>query len=152
MKVSHSWDWPLILCLFNGNGLSWPLQHLIILETPLTHWSRVTHICVSDLIITGSDNGLSPGRFQDSVLTNAGILLNCTLQTNVMEILSKIHSFSFKKIHFKMSSAKWQWFCVAFNVLTTTWSEAASGYTTQWQVTRGCCLNDGKPSVEILWF
>ena len=28
----------------------------------LTHWGRVTHICVSKLTIIGSDNGLSPGR------------------------------------------------------------------------------------------
>ena len=28
----------------------------------LTHWRRVTHICVSNLGIIGSDNGLSPGR------------------------------------------------------------------------------------------
>ena len=27
----------------------------------LTHWGRVTHICVSEPIIIGSDNGLSPG-------------------------------------------------------------------------------------------
>ena len=27
----------------------------------LTHWGRVTHICVSKLIVIGSDNGLSPG-------------------------------------------------------------------------------------------
>ena len=30
----------------------------------LTHLGRVTHICVSKLIIIGSDNGLSPGRRQ----------------------------------------------------------------------------------------
>ena len=41
----------------------------------LTHRGRVTHICVSDLIIIGSDNGLSPGRRQAIIRTNAGILL-----------------------------------------------------------------------------
>ena len=30
----------------------------------LTHWGRVTNICVSNLNIIGSDNGLSPGRRQ----------------------------------------------------------------------------------------
>ena len=30
----------------------------------LTHWDRVTHICVSKLTIIASDNGLSPGRRQ----------------------------------------------------------------------------------------
>ena len=28
----------------------------------LTHWGRVTHICVGKLTIIGSDNDLSPGR------------------------------------------------------------------------------------------
>ena len=31
---------------------------------PLTHWDRVTHICVSNLPTICSDNGLSPGRRQ----------------------------------------------------------------------------------------
>ena len=39
----------------------------------LTHWGRVTHICVSKLTIIVSDNGLSPGRHQ--AWTKAGILL-----------------------------------------------------------------------------
>ena len=30
----------------------------------LTHWGRVTHICVGKLTIIGSDNGLSPERRQ----------------------------------------------------------------------------------------
>ena len=69
-----------------------------------THWGRVTHICVSKLTIIGSDNGLSPGRRQAIIWTNAGILLIRTLGTNFSEILGQIHSFSFKKMHLKMSS------------------------------------------------
>ena len=30
----------------------------------LTHLGRMTHICVGNLTIIGSDNGLSPGRRQ----------------------------------------------------------------------------------------
>ena len=41
----------------------------------LTHWGWVTHICVGNLTIIGSENGLSPGRRQVSIWTNAGILL-----------------------------------------------------------------------------
>ena len=41
----------------------------------ITHWGRVMHICVNKLIIIGSDNGLSPGRRQAIIWTNAGILL-----------------------------------------------------------------------------
>ena len=54
----------------------------------------------------GSDNGLSPGRRQAIIWTNAGILLIQTLRTNFSEILSEIHTFLFKKMHLKMSSAK----------------------------------------------
>ena len=43
--------------------------------TGLTHWGQVTHICVRKLNIIGSDNGLSPGRRQAIIWTNAGILL-----------------------------------------------------------------------------
>ena len=43
--------------------------------TFLTHWGRVTHICVGKLTIIGSGNGLSPGRRQAIIWTNAGILL-----------------------------------------------------------------------------
>ena len=43
--------------------------------TQLTHWGRVTHICVSKLSILGSDNGLSPGRRQAIIWTNARVLL-----------------------------------------------------------------------------
>ena len=77
----------------------------------------MTHICVSKLTIIGSDNGLSPGRRQAIIWTNAGILLIRTLGTNFSEILSGIHVFSFKKMHFKMSSAKWRPFCLGLNVL-----------------------------------
>ena len=85
---------------------------------PLTHWSQVTHICVSKLTIIGSDNGLSPGRCQASILTNAGILLIGPLGTNPHEILIEMQIFSLKKKHFKMSSAKWRSICLGFNVLT----------------------------------
>ena len=40
----------------------------------LNHWGRVTHICTDNQTINGSDNGLSPGRRQAIIWTNAGIL------------------------------------------------------------------------------
>ena len=70
----------------------------------LTHWGWVTHICVSNLAIIGSDNGLSPGRRQAITWTNVGILLIGHLGTNFSEMLIEIHTFSSQKIHLKMSS------------------------------------------------
>ena len=83
----------------------------------LTHWCRVTHICVSKLTIIGSDNGLSPGRRQAIIWTNAGISWTGPLRTNVSEILIKIHTFSFKKMHLELSSGKWWPFYLAPNML-----------------------------------
>ena len=83
----------------------------------LTHWGRVTHICVSKLTTIGSDNGLSPGRRQAIIWTNAGILLIWPLGTNFSEILIGIQTFSIKKMHLKMSSAKRRPFGLGLNVL-----------------------------------
>ena len=63
-----------------------------------THWGRVTHICVSNLTIIGSDNGLLPGPCQAIIWINAGILLTGPLGTNFSEILIECLTFLFKKI------------------------------------------------------
>ena len=84
--------------------------------TRLTHWGRMMHIYVGKLTIIGSDNVLSPGQRQAIIWTNAGILLIGHLGTNFSEILIKIHTFSFKKIGFRMSSGKWRPSCLGLNV------------------------------------
>ena len=61
----------------------------------LTHWGRVTHICVGNLTIIGPDNGLSPGRRQAIIWTNAGILLIGPWGTNFSEISIGIHTSIF---------------------------------------------------------
>ena len=68
-------------------------------------------ICVGNPTIIGSDNGLSPSQCQAIIWTNARILLIGPLGTNFSEILIEIHTFSFKKMHVKRSSAKWRPFC-----------------------------------------
>ena len=75
------------------------------------------YICVSKLSIFGSDNGLSPGRRQAIIWTNAGILLIGPLGTKFNEILIEIHTFSLKKMRLKVSSAKRRPFCLGLNVL-----------------------------------
>ena len=84
----------------------------------LTHWGWKINICVSQLPMIGSDNGLLPGQHQAIIWTNDGILLMGPPRTNFNEILIKIHTFSFKKIYFKMSSGKWWPSCLGLNVLT----------------------------------
>ena len=76
----------------------------------------MTHICVIKLTIIGSDNGLSPGRHQAIIWTNAGVLLIGPLGTKFSEILIGIQPFSFRKMHLKMTSAKWRPICLGLNV------------------------------------
>ena len=65
----------------------------------------MTHICVVELVIIGSDNGLLPVRHQAIVWTNAEKLWIGPLGTIFSEILIGIQTFSFKKLHLKTWSA-----------------------------------------------
>ena len=67
----------------------------------------------------GSDNGLSPVRRQAIIWNNVGILSIGRLGTNFGEILIEIQIFSIQKMHLKMSSGKYQPFCLGLNVFLT---------------------------------
>ena len=95
----------------------------------LTHWGRVTHTCVSKLTIIGSENGLSPGRRQAIIWTNAGILFIGPSGTNFNEMLIEILTFSFMKMCLKGSSAKWRPFCLGLNVLKCTLTVVIAAFT-----------------------
>ena len=64
-------------------------------------WPSDAYICIGNLTIIGSDNGLLPGRHQAIIWTNAGLLLIPPLGTNFNEILIGIHTFSFKENEFE---------------------------------------------------
>ena len=102
--INAWYSWPN-----SGSHLHLTLRrcHRIII---LTHWGRVTHICVDKLTNIGSDNGLSPGRRQAIIWTNAGILLIRPLGTNFNEMLIEILTFSFMKTRLN---------CLGLNVLIT---------------------------------
>ena len=104
---------PSVFAISVVRSVIWYYSHYLI----EAEWRIYTHIYVSNLTIIGSDNGLSPGRRQAIIWTNAGILLIGPLGTNFSEILIEIQSFSFKKMHLKMSSGKWCPFCLGLNVL-----------------------------------
>ena len=82
-------------------------------QSPLTHWGRVRHICVTKLTIICSNNGLSPGWYQAIIRTDAGILLIRPLGTKFGEILIEIHIYSSNKMHLK----KLRKFCFDFKML-----------------------------------
>ena len=83
----------------------------------ITHWGRVTHICVGKLIIIGSDNGWSPDRRQAIIWTNARLLSVGPVRTYFNENLIKIQQFSLKEMQVKMSSAKWRPSGLGLNVI-----------------------------------
>ena len=76
-------------------------EYHLIFYTCLSHWGCTTHICVSKLTIIGPDNGLSPGRRQAIIWTNAGMLLIGPVGTIFSEILIRIHTLSLKKNAFE---------------------------------------------------
>ena len=82
-------------------------------DTLLNHWGGVTLICVTKLPTIGSGNGLSPGRRQAIIWTNAGILSIGSLGTTFSEIVIEIDTFSFKKMHLKMLLGYWRPFFLA---------------------------------------
>ena len=96
----------------------------------------------SKLNIIGPDNGLRLCRRQTIVWTLAGILFIRITETKFSEILSEIYTFSFKIMHFKMSSAKWWQFCSEPDVLNHWWcsiwwyvsnNAGQSEYALQWR-------------------
>ena len=97
----------------------------------------MTQICVSKLTIIGSDSGLSPDRRQAIMWTHAGILLSGPKGTSFNELFIQIHTFSFKKIHFKMSSEKWRPFCLDLNVFTVLVQHPPGQHLRYWDGTRG---------------
>ena len=97
----------------------------------------MTHTCLSKLTIIGSDNGLTPGRRQAIIWTNAGILLIRPSGTNFNEMLIEILTFSFMKMRLNVSSAKSRPFCLGLNVLNKLLSKEVPGEV-------------GNPSVSLL--
>ena len=79
----------IYLCMYSD------FMIIILHGVTLTHWGRVTHICVSKLTIIGHNNGLSPGQHQVIIWTNYRIFLIGSMGTKFSEILIKIYIFSF---------------------------------------------------------
>ena len=127
--------WPSLNLILSSIGR----VHSVIASQQLTHWGRVTHICVSKLTVIGSDNGSVPGRRQAIIWTNAGILLIGPLGRNFSEFFIEICLFSFKKMHFKMSSANCRPFYLGLNVLIDYHIQQLQGHNqlSKWVILSG---------------
>ena len=78
----------------------------------------MTHICSGNPTIVGPDNDLAPVRRQAITWTNADLLSIGPLETYFSEMSIKIGIFWLEKMHLKISSVKWQPFCLSLKVLT----------------------------------
>ena len=75
----------------------------------ITHWGRVTHICVGKLTNICSDNGLSPARRQSIIWTNAWDIVNWTLRNKLQWNFNRnsnifIHENAFENVVCEMAS------------------------------------------------
>ena len=140
-----------IVCIIGWQSGIWSVMHIAVFSRTcirkhgLTHWGRVTEIWVSKQTVIGSDNGLSSGRRQAIIWTNAGILIIGPFS----EILIEIYIFLFKKIHLKMSSGNWQPFRRGLNVLTsiTTRSNTETHKKRHFAYTLHCLMQSKLPLV-----
>ena len=73
------------------------VSHDIYCAMQISHWGRVTQICLDNLTINGSDNGLAPLRRQTIIWINAAILSIIPEGTYFSETLFKIQKFYFRK-------------------------------------------------------
>ena len=99
----------------------------------LTHWGRVTHICVGNLTIIVSDNGLSPGRHQAIIWTNAvrerplnlithslnqcWNIVDWTLGNKLQWNFNRNSYIFIQENPFETVVWKWRPFCLGLNVL-----------------------------------
>ena len=88
-----------------------PLKFFLLLlwANELTHWGRVMHTCVSQLITIVSDNGLLPDQRQAFIWNNDGILLLGPVGRNFSEILIEnlyifIQENAFENVVWKMAA------------------------------------------------
>ena len=114
----------------------------------LTHWGRVTHICVGNLTIIVSDNGLSPDRRQAIIWTNAGLLSMGPLRIYFNENFIKIQQFSLKKMHVTISSAKWRPSCLGLKYTVCMIQKILVIIMTQYYTQH----HTGKSRIRIVWY
>ena len=93
----------------------------------LTHWGRVTHICVSKPTIIGSDNGLSPGRSSSHYPDQCRNIVNLTLRNKLQWNFNRYSSIFIQEnplenVVWKMAAILCRPQCV--NVMGTSWEIA----------------------------
>ena len=82
----------------------------------LTHWGRVTHICVCKLTIIGSDNGLSP-EWHQAIMNQCWNIVKWTLRNKLQWNFKRNWYIFLQENVFEKSSRNWRPFCLGLHVL-----------------------------------
>ena len=107
MKKTHkSWGHPINWLLIGYGNYSSVYNLSYTLLNPWTE--REPHTVIKT----------STWSISSHYLDQCGNTVNELIGTNFSQISTTIHTFSFKKMHLKMSSVKWRLYCLSLNVLT----------------------------------
>ena len=101
INIKHTVQAFLGACCTFFLAILWQALYLFDAASYLTYWGRDTHMCVSNLVIICLDNGVSPGRRQAIISTNADIFLIRPLTSHFSQRFVEI-IFLFKKMPWKM--------------------------------------------------
>ena len=102
----------LISSEVNFRAVSQENLKIFIFVMNLTHWGRVTHICVGNLNIIGSA--------ASHYLHQCWNIVNWTPRNKLRWNVNQNSYIFIHEIHLEMSSGKWRPFCLGLNVLKIT--------------------------------
>ena len=136
----------LIFVCLNG------LKYENVLLKMLTHWGRVTHICVGNPTIIGSDNGLAPGRCQWNPYRNSYILiLEKAFENVIMKTAAILSRPQYVKVAFLTAAQIWAPFTGCGSLKTHSCHDAnfivTGGATHCHIMTIGGATRDGKVGI-----
>ena len=119
-KKSH------LLCYFSLNRqnfpeVSWTNHHVLSQITGLTHWGRVRYMCHQPRPSLIQIKAFP--LFGTKPLSEAVSLSIVPLGTNFSQLVFKIQTFSFTKMHLKILSWKYWPFCLSLKVLIKYWND-----------------------------
>ena len=104
--------------------LLWLYAFIVDLHHLLTHWGRLTHICVSKLTIAGSDNGLSPSRPQAIIWTKCWNIVNWTHGSKIQWNFNRSLYIFIKKSAFQYVFWKMAGIFLSASVLNMYWTRS----------------------------
>ena len=118
------------------------ISHIVyehITEILLTHWGRVTHICVGKLIIIGSENVLSPRR--RNARASKHFPRTCPMNTLVV-VVCRVYALSMAALSRR---SRWVTVCSRRLIVSATWVTCSVLVVAAWLLP---LLDAGVPGVS----